>query len=77
MLAWIVAATFLISLVAFIGALALFLREKILNKVLLIFVAFSAGALTGGAFLHLIPEAILEIGADEMPLFTAEPGNAQ
>lgn len=69
MLAWIFAATFLISLVAFIGSLALFMREKILNKILLVLVAFSAGALIGGAFLHLIPEAILEIGVDEMSLF--------
>jgi len=69
MLAWIVAVTFSISLVAFIGALVLFLREKILNRILLILVAFSAGALIGGAFLHLIPEAIREIGADEMSIF--------
>ena len=69
MLAWIVAATFLISFVSFIGALALFLREKILNKILLVFVAFSAGALIGGAFLHLIPEAIHEIGVDDMSIF--------
>ena len=69
MLVWIVVVTFLISLVAFIGALALFLREKILNKILLVFVAFSAGALIGGAFFHLIPEAIHEIGVDEMSIF--------
>lgn len=69
MLAWIVTVTFLISLVAFIGALVLFLREKILNRILLILVAFSAGALIGGAFLHLIPEAIHEIGVDEMSIF--------
>jgi len=70
MLLWIVATTFLISLIAFLGALTLFLKEKILNKVLLVFVAFSAGALIGGAFLHLIPEAILDAGFDEMSLFT-------
>ena len=69
MLAWIVSTTFLISLVAFIGALTLFLREKILNRILLILVAFSAGALLGGAFLHLIPEAIQKIGVDEMSIF--------
>ncbi len=69
MLAWIISTTFLISLVAFIGALTLFLREEILNRILLILVAFSAGALIGGAFLHLIPEAIQEIGVDEMSIF--------
>ena len=70
MLAWITATTFLISLIAFVGALALFLREKILKRILLILVAFSAGALIGGAFLHLIPEAIHQIGVDEMSIFT-------
>jgi len=34
------------------------LKEKVLNKILLLFVAFSAGALIGDSFLHLLPEAI-------------------
>jgi len=54
-----------ISLIAFVGALTLFLREKLLNKILLVLVAFSAGALIGGAFLHLIPEAIIKVGVNE------------
>lgn len=56
----IIIATFLISLVSLIGVLTLFLKEEILNKILLLLVAFSAGALLGGAFFHLIPEAIDE-----------------
>jgi zinc and cadmium transporter len=67
---WIILSTFAISLIAFIGALVLFLKEKVLSKILLVLVAFSAGALIGGAFLHLIPEAILEFGADEVELMT-------
>jgi zinc and cadmium transporter len=63
MLVSILISTFLISLIAFIGALTLFLKEKLLNKILLILVAFAAGSLIGGAFLHLLPEAILEAGA--------------
>jgi zinc and cadmium transporter len=70
MLIWIATTTLLISIVAFIGALALFLKEKTLNKILLILVALSAGALIGGAFLHLIPEAIHEIGVDETSILT-------
>ena len=62
---FIIIATFLISLIAFIGVLILFLREALLNKLLLFLVAFSAGALIGGAFLHLLPEAIQEAGADQ------------
>ncbi len=59
-------ATVFISLISFVGALTLlFLKEKILNKILPPLVAFSAGALIGGAFLHLIPEAIGEIGNGE------------
>ena len=64
-LVYILIATFLVSMISFIGALTLFLKEKLLNKILLILVAFSAGALIGGAFLHLIPEAIEEVGLDE------------
>ena len=59
---YILLSTFLISLISFIGALSLFLKEKFLNKVLLFLVAFSAGALLGGAFLHLLPEAIEKAG---------------
>ena len=57
-LAYIIIATFLITLIAFIGIFTLALKEKVLNKILLILVSLSAGALMGGAFLHLIPEAI-------------------
>ena len=63
-LMWILGSTFLISLIAFAGVLTLFLKEKLLNKILLILVSLSAGALMGGAFLHLLPEAILKVGAD-------------
>jgi len=51
-----------------VGAITLFLKEELLNKILLILVAFSAGALIGGAFLHLIPEAIEKVGIDEAAL---------
>ncbi len=62
---YILISTSLISLIAFIGVLFLFLKEKLLTKILLILVAFSAGTLIGGAFLHLIPEAIARVGASE------------
>lgn len=55
----------MISLIAFVGSFALFLKERLLKKILLVLVAFSAGALIGGAFLHLMPEAIIEVGLDE------------
>ena len=68
---YILVSTFLISLIAFVGALTLFFKKKLLDKVLLILVAFSAGALIGGAFLHLLPETIVEVGLDESSLLKA------
>lgn len=63
-LLFIILATFLISLISFAGAITLFLKEKILEKILLILIAFSAGSLLGDAFFHLIPEAIEESGIE-------------
>jgi len=60
----IILSTFSISLIAFVGVLILFLKEKLLDKILLILVAFSAGAFIGGAFLHLIPEALEKVGLE-------------
>ncbi|MBN1160202.1 MAG: ZIP family metal transporter [Candidatus Diapherotrites archaeon] len=53
----ILLSTFAVSLIAFIGILVLFIKEKLLNKILFFLVNLSAGALMGGALLHLIPEA--------------------
>ncbi|NWF77948.1 MAG: ZIP family metal transporter [Chloroflexi bacterium] len=58
----ILVATFVISLIAFVGVLTFILKEEWLKKALLILVALSSGALLGGAFLHLIPEAVSELG---------------
>jgi zinc and cadmium transporter len=59
----ILVATLAISLISFVGILTFFLRENLLNRALLVLVALSAGALLGGAFLHLIPETIGQVGA--------------
>jgi len=53
----ILTVTLLVSLISFIGVFAL-LKEKILNKIVLVLVSLSAGVLIGNAFLHLIPEAL-------------------
>lgn len=57
-LLYIVISTFSIALIAFVGVFTLALNERILNEILLILVSLSAGALMGGAFIHLLPEAI-------------------
>lgn len=45
-----------VSLISFIGIISLLLNEKLLNKVHMMLVGLGAGALIGGAFLHMIPE---------------------
>lgn len=47
-----------ISLVSLIGLFTFGLKQKFLEKILLLLVSFSAGALFGDAFIHLIPEAL-------------------
>jgi zinc and cadmium transporter len=60
----ILVATSIVSLIAFAGILTLAVKKELLGKVLLVLVALSAGALLGGAFLHLLPRAIEEKDAD-------------
>jgi len=47
----------LISLISFIGVITLVFKRKLLEKLVMVLVSFAAGALLGGAFLHLLPEA--------------------
>lgn len=65
---YIIASTFIISLISFIGIFTLVLKEKALSNILLVLVALSAGSMLGGAFLHLLPEAI-EISGDTSRTF--------
>ncbi len=59
---WIILSTFILSATSLVGAFALLLKENLLKKLIHPMVAFSAGALLGGAFLHLLPEAIDKTG---------------
>lgn len=52
----------IISAVSFIGALGISIREDILKKYVFVFVSLAVGALLGDALIHLIPEAIEELG---------------
>jgi len=58
----IILSSVAMALIALVGLFTLILKEKVLRKIILPLVAFSAGALLGGAFLHMIPEAIIENG---------------
>jgi len=57
-LALILISTFIVSLISLIGVLALAIKDQLLHKLLFGLIGFSAGALIGGAFLHLLPEAL-------------------
>lgn len=55
---YIIAASIVNGLVGLIGAVTLWLKEKSLNRILIILVAFSAGALMGGGFFHMLAESL-------------------
>jgi len=57
-LVWILSATILVSLVSLIGILTFALKKELFDRILILIVGFAAGGLIGGAFLHLLPEAI-------------------
>ncbi len=52
------ASVLVVSLISFIGVVTLSVNQKRLHKILLYLVSFSAGALLGDVFIHLIPELI-------------------
>lgn len=59
---YILLSVFIVSFVSLIGAAFLINDKKFLKKILIYLVSFSAGALIGDAFIHLIPEAVEESG---------------
>ena len=65
-LIYIIITTLTISLIAFIGVFALMMKEQLLNKILIILVSLSAGALIGGAFIHLLPESVEKSGGTDI-----------
>ena len=59
----------IVSILSLIGIFTLFLRENHLKNSLLFLVSFSAGALFGDAFIHLIPEAFEDGLGIRLPLY--------
>jgi len=57
-------AVILVSATSFVGALGLVLEDKLLNKLLISLVAFSAGSMIGAAFFHMLPEVLISQGAE-------------
>ncbi|OGC04987.1 hypothetical protein A2276_03435 [candidate division WOR-1 bacterium RIFOXYA12_FULL_43_27] len=65
----IIASTLIISLLSLAGVFTLAIKEAFLQRILLLLVGFSAGALTGGAFLHLLPESLEQLKPGETLLY--------
>jgi len=61
-LAWIISSSLAMSCIALVGAITLVLKQQTLDKIILPLVAFAAGSLIGGAFLHMIPAGISSYG---------------
>ena len=59
---YIIISVIIVSLVSLVGIISLIFTKKKLSNLLLILVSLSAGTLLGGAFLHLLPEAIESSG---------------
>ena len=57
MIFYVLLSVLIVSLISLIGLLSIPLPKKKLDKFLLYFVSFAAGALFGDVFLHLLPEA--------------------
>jgi len=53
----ILVSVFIVSLLSLTGIFFVALRKSVLERIVLILVAFASGSLLGGAFLHLLPEA--------------------
>ncbi len=56
---WALAASAVVSLVSFVGALGLLLKKNNMSGILIVLVGFAAGSLIGCAFMHLLPEALM------------------
>jgi len=54
----------IVSLISLIGVFTLSLKREVLYKILLFLVSFAVGGLFGDAFIHLLPEAFKELGAN-------------
>ncbi len=60
----ILTATFIVSLISFIGVILLGLNKYFLNKLLSLLVSFATGVLLGNFFIHIAPEAIKELTSE-------------
>lgn len=57
-LAWILTSTLFVTIISLIGIFTLAIKQKLLEKLIFSLLGFSAGALIGSAFLHILPEVL-------------------
>lgn len=57
-LIWIIGTTLIVSFIAFIGIIFIFLKKETFDRLLFILVSIAGGTLIGGAFLHLLPHSL-------------------
>ena len=57
-LSWILISTFSVSIISFVGIITLAIKDELLHKIIFCLIGFSAGALIGSAFLHILPESL-------------------
>ena len=64
MITWLLglSSVIVVSIISLVGILTLWVKEQNLKKILLHLVSFSAGALFGDVFIHLIPEVMEKTG---------------
>ncbi len=68
-LIWIILSTFIVSALSLVGIFTLALKEKLLQKILMVLVSLSAGALMGNAFIHLLPESFEFLSTENSFMF--------
>ncbi len=69
-LLWIFSSVIFVSLISLIGIFTFGIKSNIFDKMLILLVSFAAGSLMGGAFLHLLPEAIGQLGCESVFFYT-------
>ncbi|MEX2612887.1 MAG: hypothetical protein WD380_04860 [Gaiellaceae bacterium] len=74
-LAWIVLFGLAMSALALVGGVTTPMSERTLGRLLMPLVALAAGSLLGGAFFHLLPDAVERTG-NELSVYASLVGFA-